>query len=81
VGLHLRARLEHVRYRRSLPGLYVPMDFNPMSSLWLLVAAFRVVRQLMDVSASKPLGQAEQGVGCYPAFANIRRIESMKSRS
>jgi len=77
----MRSQLEHIRDWRGLPVLPLSMACNAMSALPSLVAASRVVRQLMGVSASKSLSEAEQEVGCYPAFANIRRIESMKSVS
>ncbi len=41
--LYLRARMEHVRYRRRVPSLPPPVDFNPVPFVRSLVAAFGLV--------------------------------------
>ena len=41
--LHLRALMEHLRYRRSVPCLSSPVDFNTVPVVQRLVAAFRLV--------------------------------------
>lgn len=43
LALYLPPPAEHVRYRRSVPGVPPPLDLNPMSLVCPLVAAFRLV--------------------------------------
>ena len=43
LALYLPPPAEHVRYRRSVPGVPPPLDLNPMSFVCPLVAAFRLV--------------------------------------
>ena len=44
--LYLRPRMEHVRHRGNLPIMPSPMDFNPVSLLHPLVAAFGLVYEV-----------------------------------
>jgi hypothetical protein len=41
--LRLRTRMEHLRYRGSVPVVPPPLDFYPVPQVWRLVAAFGVV--------------------------------------
>ena len=61
VVLHLRALMEHLRYRRSVPCLSSPVDFNAVPIVQRLVAAFRMVfalRYSRDNNPDKPLTPA-----------------------
>jgi hypothetical protein len=51
--LHLRARMEHVRYGRSVPRLPAPMDFNAVSLVRPLVGAFRLVYEVIGASLDR----------------------------
>ncbi len=44
--LYLRPLMEYVRHSRSVPRLPPPVDLNPMSVLYPLVAALRLVLEL-----------------------------------
>ena len=44
--LHVRVFVEHLRYRRSVPRLPPPLDFNAVSFLSRLVVTLRLVYTL-----------------------------------
>jgi hypothetical protein len=48
--LHLRLRIEHVRYGRRLPRLPSPMDGDPVPLVAPMVAAFALVFALTQGS-------------------------------
>ena len=57
--LHLRPRVEHIWYRRSMPAVPPPLDFNSMPFVYPLVAALRLVfalkqRDLRYLAAASP---------------------------
>jgi len=45
--LHLRTRVEYVRYWRSVPSLPSPVDFDPVPLVRPLVATLRMVCAVM----------------------------------
>ena len=44
VGVRLWSPVEHLRHRRSLPGLHPPVDVDAMLVVFPMVGPFRVVR-------------------------------------
>src|SRR4051812_43396045 len=65
MALHLWPHMEHIRYRRSLPRLPLPVDGDDVSVVLAMVAAFGVVRLVAQAQRDPRRASADTPDGFY----------------
>ena len=79
--LHLRIRMEHVRYRRNVPGVPPRVEIDPVPFVRLVVAPFGLVRAMIKFRVVPVCPRTNpQGTGHFGTVSELRPILTLHDR-